>query len=128
MIIERSTIYSFENFKYFMVYRTSLVAQTVKRLPTMWETRVQSLGWEDLPRKWQPTPGFLPGKAHGRRSLVGYSPRGHKESDTTEQLHVHVQFSSVTQSCRTLCNPIDSSMPGLPVHHQLLELTQTHVR
>ena len=47
MIIERSTIYSFENFKYFMVYRTSLVAQTVKRLPTMWETRVQSLGWED---------------------------------------------------------------------------------
>ena len=51
MIIERSTIYSFENFKYFMVYRTSLVAQTVKRLPTMWETRVQSLGWEDLLEK-----------------------------------------------------------------------------
>jgi hypothetical protein len=35
-------------------------------------------------RKWQPTPAFLPGKSHGRRSLVGYSPRGHKESDTTE--------------------------------------------
>ena len=35
--------------------------------------------------------------------------------------------SSVTQSCLTLCNPIDCSMPGLPVHHQLLEFTQTHV-
>ena len=38
-----------------------------------------------------------------------------------------VQFSSVTQSCLTLCNPIDCSMPGFPGHHQLLELTQTHV-
>ena len=35
-------------------------------------------------RKGQPTPVFLPGECHGRRSLVGYSPRGHKESDTTE--------------------------------------------
>ena len=35
-------------------------------------------------RKWQPTPVFLPGEFHGRRSLVGYSPRGCKESDTTE--------------------------------------------
>ena len=35
-------------------------------------------------RKWQPTPVFLPGESHGRRSLVGYSPRGRKESDTTE--------------------------------------------
>ena len=35
-------------------------------------------------RKWQPTPVFLPGKFHGQSSLVGYSPRGHKESDTTE--------------------------------------------
>ena len=38
-----------------------------------------------------------------------------------------VQFSSVAQSCLTLCNPMDRSMPGLPVHHQLLESTQTHV-
>ena len=35
-------------------------------------------------RKWQPTPVFLPGESHGQRSLVGYSPWGHKESDTTE--------------------------------------------
>ena len=37
------------------------------------------------------------------------------------------QFSSVAQSCLTLCNPMDCSMPGLPVHQQLSELTQTHV-
>ena len=41
-------------------------------------------------------------------------------------LELH-QFSSVTQSCPTLCNPMDCSTPGLPVHHQLLEFTQTHV-
>ena len=62
----------------------SLVAQTIKHLPTMWETQVQSLGWEDLwRRKWQPTPVLLPGKFHGWRSVVGYSPWGHKESDMT---------------------------------------------
>ena len=38
-----------------------------------------------------------------------------------------VQFSSVTQSCLTLCDPMNRSMPGLPVHHQLPEFTQTHV-
>ena len=38
-----------------------------------------------------------------------------------------VQFRSVTQSCLTLCNPMNRSTPGLPVHHQLPEFTQTHV-
>ena len=48
-------------------------------------------GWGKIPwrRKWQPTPVFLPGESHGQRGLVGYSPRGHKELDTTEQLHLH---------------------------------------
>ena len=39
----------------------------------------------------------------------------------------YVQFSSVIQSCPTLCDPMDCSTPGLPVHHQLPELAQTHV-
>ena len=39
----------------------------------------------------------------------------------------HSKFSSVAQLCPTLCNPIDCNMPGLPVHHQLLECTQTHI-
>ena len=40
-------------------------------------------------RQWHPTPVLLPGKSHGRRSLVGYSPWGRDESDTTERLHLH---------------------------------------
>ena len=48
----------------------------VKNLPAMLETWVLSLGLRVFPcrRKWQPTPGFLPGKSHGQKSLVGYSP------------------------------------------------------
>ena len=44
-------------------------------------------GWKDpWRRQWQPTPVFLPGESQGRRSLVGDSLYGHKESDTTERL------------------------------------------
>ena len=52
---------------------------------------IPGLGRRDLPwrRKWQSTPALLPGKSHGRRSLIGYSPWGHKESDMTERLHFH---------------------------------------
>ena len=65
----------------------SLVAETVKNLPAMLETQVQSLGWEiSWRREWQPTPVFLPVEFQGQRSLEGYSPWGHKESDTTERL------------------------------------------
>ena len=46
---------------------------------------------------------------------------------TNSALLEHSEFSSVAQSCLTLCNPMDCTMPGLPVHHQLPELTQTHV-
>ena len=46
--------------------------------------------------------------------------QGYKDFDS-------IQFSSVAQSCPTLCDPMDHSMPGLPVHHQLQEFTQTHV-
>ena len=72
------------------------------------------------------------------------SPRDSQESSPTPQFKsinslvlsllygptltsIHVQFSSVAQSCLILCNPIDCSTPGFPVHHQLLELAQTHV-
>ena len=74
------------------INRASLVAQMLKRLPTMWETWVQSLCQEDpWRRKWHPTPVFLPGESHGQRSLAGYSPRGRKESDTTERLNFQRQ-------------------------------------
>ena len=64
----------------------------VKRLPTMRETRVQSLDWEDLEKEMASTPVLLPGESHGWRSLIGYSPWGRKELDTTERLHFHFFF------------------------------------
>ena len=48
---------------------------------------VRKIPWR---RKWQPTVVLLPGKSHGQRSLVGYSPWGHKELDQTERLHFHM--------------------------------------
>ena len=52
---------------------------------SMWETWVRFLGQED-PLEKLPTPVFWPGEFHGQRSLAGYSPWGHKESDMTERL------------------------------------------
>ena len=70
---------------YLEVVRASLVAQSVKNLPAVQETRfdplVRKIPWR---RKWQPIPVSLPGKSHGQRSLVGCSPWGCKESGTTE--------------------------------------------
>ena len=67
---------------------TSLVAQMEKRLHTMQETWVQSLGQEDpLEKEMANHSVLLPGKSYGWRSLVGYSPWGLKELDMTEQLH-----------------------------------------
>ena len=60
----------------------------VKHLPTMRETWVQSLGWEDpLEKEMATHSSTFAGKSHGRRSVVAYSPWSCKESDTTEQLH-----------------------------------------
>ena len=57
----------------------------VRNPPSMQEMWAQVPGQEDpWRREWQPTPVFLPGESHGQKSLVGYSPWGHKESDTTE--------------------------------------------
>ena len=61
------------------------------------------------------------------KTAVGY---GHEASDSLKDQEVgppSVQFSSVTQLCPALCDSMDCSMPGLPVHHQLPEFTQTHV-
>ena len=66
----------------------------------------------------QPTPIFLPGKSHGQRSLAGYSPWAHKESDTTKFLRTQAAAATAAkllQSCPTLCDPIDGSPPGSPV-------------
>ena len=51
-----------------------------------------------LRRKWQPILVFLPGKSHGQRSLAGYSPWGHKESDMTKQLNTHTHTHTYTHT------------------------------
>ena len=62
----------------------------VKNSPVVQGARVWPLVWEDpQSREWLPTPVFLPRESHGKRSLEGYSPWGHKESDTTEWLSLH---------------------------------------
>ena len=70
---------------------TSLVTQAVKRLPATQKTWlhpwVGKIPWRG---KWHPTPALSPGKSHGWRSLVGHSPWGRKELDTTERLHFHL--------------------------------------
>ena len=64
----------------------SLLVHIVKKASAIQETQFRSLSWEDpLEKEMQPTPVFLPGESHGHRSLVGYSPWGHKESDRTER-------------------------------------------
>ena len=74
----------------------SLMVQRLKCLPAMWETWVQSLGQEDpLEKETATHSSILPGESHGRRSLVGCSPRGRKEWDTTERHHFHFHFAPV---------------------------------
>ena len=79
---------------------------------------VTSLKFTKLPpmprrRQWQPTPVLLPGESHGRRILVGCSPWGHEELDTTERLHFHFSLSYIEEGngnplqCSCLENPRD---------------------
>ena len=69
--------------------------------------------WSIQRRQWHPTPVLLPGKSHGRRSLVGVSPWGRQESDTTERLHFHFSLSRTGEGngnplqCSCLENPRD---------------------
>ena len=67
-----------------------------------------------------------PGSLSQTHPLATFSETG-KFSPAKGLAQIQTQFSSVTQSCPVLCDPMDCSTPGLPVHHQLPELTQTHV-
>ena len=62
-------------------------------------------------RRWHPTPGLLPGKSHGRRSLVGCSPWGREESDATERLHFPFSLSCIGEGDG---NPLQSSCLETP--------------
>ena len=80
-------VYTYTTLRYVWSF---LVAQIVKNLPAMQETRVDPLvGKIPWRRQWQSSPIFLPGEFHGQRSWVGYSRRGCKDSDVTERLTLH---------------------------------------
>ena len=87
-----------------------------------------------------PTPLFLPGESlwtEEPKRLQSMELQTVKHDWTTKHstqtpetnttLYINYQFSSVTQSFPILCNPMACSIPGIPVHHQLLEVAQTHV-
>ena len=65
---------------------------------------VEKFPWR---RKWQPTPVFFPGESHGGRILVGYSPWGRKESDTTECFHFHFHTPTGETECSLMKRRVD---------------------
>ena len=97
--------------------------QSVVPCPVLWLALIHNLNFLKVKfilnymqlrrRKWHPTAVLLPGKSHGWRSLVGCSPWGREESDTTERLHVHFSFSCIGEGngnplqCSCLENPRD---------------------
>ena len=84
----------------------NLVLQNLQCRRLGFDPWVGKIPWR---RKWQPTPGFLPGKSLGQRSLVGYSPWGRKESDTTEWLSLSLSFTFL---CRDKpCLPVLDRKP-----------------
>ena len=87
-------------------------------------------GRTDREQKQDPTTRCL-WKTHFRsRTQTGWKAKGWKIQTTQtrrKSWSCHTQFSSVAQSCLTLCDPVNRSTPGLPVHHRLPEFTQTHV-
>ena len=109
------------------------------------ETWVQSLGGEDPLEEGMTThSSILTWRIPSDRGTWWLTVHGVTKSRTqlkrlNTHIHAHthmhissvqfssVQFSSVTQSCLTLCDPMNRSTPGLPVHHHLPEFTQTHV-
>ena len=70
--------------------------------------------------------GFLTTKPLGKYQMRFFLKKGRTITKVNPSL-LSVQFSSVTQLCPILCDPMNCSMTGLPVHHQLLEFTQTYV-
>ena len=88
------------SFCYILFPWAPVVTPTVKHLPAMQETWVQSLGWEDPLEKGMANHSSIlqPGELHRQRSLAGYSPWGHKESGTTERLSLsHVWALFITK-------------------------------
>ena len=72
-------------------------------------SKLQEMVWR---RQWQPTPVLSPGKSHGWRGLVGCSPWGRLESDTTEWLHFHFSFHALEKEMATHSSVLAWRIPG----------------
>ena len=118
------------------------MAQKVKNLPAKQEICVWSLGQEYPLEKGMATHSSILAwiiqwtEVPGRLQSMGSQRVGHQwvtKHSTEVQINVFlswevlIQFSAVAQSCPNPCDPMNRSTPGLPVHHQLPEFTQTHV-
>ena len=94
----------------------------------MWEMWVRSLGWEDpLEKEMTTQPNILAWEILWTEEPGGLQSMGFSKQKNTGVGWEYGQFSSVAQSCPTLCDPMNRSTPGLPVHHHLPEFTQTQV-
>ena len=87
--------------------------------PKLDQEEIENLNRPIRRRQWHPTPVLVPGKSHGRRSLVGRSPWGRWEPDTTERLHFHFSLSCIGEGngnplhCSCLENPMEGEPGGL---------------
>ena len=92
------------------------------------DAAVGALGWEQYPQSCHPRVQRLFSLRESFNPGLSASLSLQEEAKLLNQSLVKIlSFPSVAQSCSTLCNPMDCSTPGLPVHHQLPEFTQTHV-
>ena len=84
-----------------------------------WTTSLSLFTFMHWRREWQPTPVFLPGESQGRQSLVG--------CHLWESILKRLSSRSSSNSCLTLCTPMDCSLPGSSVFHYLPKFAQIHV-
>ena len=115
---------------YTHVYFCCFIAKSRLTLGTLWTMTCQAPLSVEFPRQeyWSglpfPPPEDLP---HPGIELSSPMSSALQANSLPTEPFSSVQFSSVAQSCPTLCNPMNRNTPGLPVHHQLLEFTQTHI-
>ena len=88
----------------------------VKRLPAGDPGSIPELGRSPGEGNGKPTPVLLPGESHGRKSMVGYSPWGRKESDTTERLHFTSLEKDFTQSSLQTSWCRDTNLDQVSIH------------
>ena len=100
-----------------------------------WKTLNSHSSLETEEWRWSNQPSWfhiiLQSSSHQNSMVLAqkqkYRPVEQDRKPRIKPMHRSVQFSSVAQSCATLCDSMDCSTPGLPVHHQFPELTQTHI-